>query len=484
MKRFLKSNRWILYTAFEVILLAVSVLCRADFGVVLAVSVWTAIMIKLVSKLYNNIELLGFFISFFVFLIGGQVAVTYLGYTDYGVIFPQSIENHTNFVLLISMMCIVLGYYFVRNFHKENHIYRLADVKQKQMSMHYISLRQVSKCVFYIALTCSALMLLEKILFFRNSGDYYATYSEYKSSMPYIIKTIDNFMSLSFYIFLGTRPRKKEAMLPMCLYLIYLAGSLFTGRRIFIVTGLMMIAIYMIINDHETDDKWITKRLLRTAYILVPVFVIFLTVYGELRINESDHDFNIFNLFGKFIGSQGFTVNVIKYGKEDAAELGTDKFYSFYNTLRFLRTSPFTRWFMPDYNFTYGEYTIENAMNGNSFANSITYLNSPYTFLKGGGYGSCYIAELFHDFGYIGVILGNLFIGVLFGEMSRFRNHGVLTMALSLLFLDSMLKVPRYNFDYPVAELSIVFNWIYMFIVFAVARYLEPARRISVKIKI
>ena len=484
MKRFLKSNKWILYTVFEVILLIVSVFYRADFGVILAISVWAAIMVKLASKLYNNIEILAFFISFFVFLIGGQVAITYLGYTDYGVIFPQSIENHTNFVLLISMICIMLGYYFVKNLHKENYIYRLIDVKQKQISRSYNSLRQVSKCVFYIALACSTLMLLEKILFFRTSGDYYATYSEYKSSMPYIIKTIDNFMPLSLYIFLGTRPRKKEAMFPICVYLIYLAGSLLTGRRIFIVTGLMMIAIYMIINDHETDDKWITKRLLMGVYVLVPLFVVFLTVYGELRVNKSNHDFNIFNLFSKFIGSQGFTINVIKYGKEDAVELGTDKFYSFYNTLRFLRTSPLTRWFMSDYNFTYGEYTIENAVNGNSFANSITYLNSPYTFLKGGGYGSCYIAELFHDFGYMGVIFGNLFIGVLFGEMSRFRNHGVFTMALSFLFLDSMLKVPRYNFDYPIAELSIVFNWIYMFMVFIIARYLKTSKRISVKIRI
>lgn len=464
------------FTGFSIclgILLLWSVFVTADIGVVLLITLWLIIVAKLSENLYGNIEILGFLIGFFVFLIGGQVAITYLDYDGYDRTFPQWIENHTNFILILSMLSLILGYAIAKSIHKGSVIYTVINVKVSQSSDYYQQVRKISRIAFFVSMGCAMLMLLEKILFFRVSGDYYATYSEYKSHLPYIIKTFDNFMPYSFYVFLGTRPRKKEAILPILMYLVYLAGSLFTGRRIFIVVGLMAVLTYFIINDHETDEKWITKRLIRIACIVAPVFIIFLTVYGEIRINESKHDYNILHLFGKFIGSQGFTVNVLKYERLNGSSLGTGKFYSFYNTMRFLRTSPLTRWFMPSYNFTYGEYSVQNALNGNSFANTVTYLNSPLTFLKGGGYGSSYIAELFRDFGYLGIILGNILYGFAFGTLSRVRRKGILFFALSFIFLECMFKVPRYNFDYFVAEFSIVFNWVYLFGIFFVAKYLH-----------
>ncbi len=59
----------------------------------------------------------------------------------------------------------------------------------------------------------------------------------------------------------------------------------------------------------------------------------------------------------------------------------------------------------------YNGNSIENALYGHSLAHRLSYLEYGDYYLQGHGVGSCYIAELYHDFGVIGVMAGNYIYG-------------------------------------------------------------------------
>lgn len=463
MKSFRINNKRIwLAAALQIAIILLSVFLYADMRFCAVLSIWMYMLVYLSTDIYSNIEIIGFLLCFFVFIIGGQVALYFLGYDQYDVVFSNQIENHTNFVILLSLVFVFFGYVIGR----QNKV----RIKKRNSSKHsllttadersIIYTRKVSKWFFYFASVCWFIVLLEKISYYRTYG-YYSLFADYSSHLPYFVLTVDNFATIPFYVFCATKPSKKEARIPIIIYAIYMIMSLMTGRRIFVAVGFMILCAIFIINNHDTEETWINKRFLIIVLIALPFALSLLQIYGVSRFGTAYTKKNILQIIRDFIGGQGFTVNVIKYEQLFYDKLGHHKYYSFYNTIRFLRTSPLTRWFMPEYHFEYGTYTAKNAINGNSFANSVTYLGSPKTFLRGGGYGSCYVAELFHDFGYAGVIIGNTVLGLFLSYISKFKNRGIFFAAFSLLMLECLYKTPRYNFDYVMSEITILTNWIY-----------------------
>ena len=57
--------------------------------------------------------------------------------------------------------------------------------------------------------------------------------------------------------------------------------------------------------------------------------------------------------------------------------------------------------------------------------------------------GSCYIAEVFHDFGYIGIAIVNCIYGWLFANFNYIKYRGPIFMGISLLMMQSLLMAPR-----------------------------------------
>ena len=102
------------------------------------------------------------------------------------------------------------------------------------------------------------------------------------------------------------------------------------------------------------------------------------------------------------------------------------------------------------------------ALHGTNLADYVSYKAMPYTYLRGGGWGSCYIAELYADFGYIGVLLGSILYGVLLdGILKGIRlNKSIWSTALGLLIVSSLFKAPRASFDDFLANFLYFYNWI------------------------
>ena len=104
-----------------------------------------------------------------------------------------------------------------------------------------------------------------------------------------------------------------------------------------------------------------------------------------------------------------------------------------------------------------------------------------YTYLKGGGWGSCYIAELYADFGYIGVFLGNILYGVLINGVLKgiSKKNSIWLTACGFLVIDSLFKAPRGTFDDFLRNFEYIYNLGIPIIVYIIVN-MKPSKRLIV----
>ena len=91
--------------------------------------------------------------------------------------------------------------------------------------------------------------------------------------------------------------------------------------------------------------------------------------------------------------------------------------------------------------------TQEYALYGNNFGASMTYLLAPRSYLSGGGFGTAYLAEAFHNLSYWGVIVISYIYGMILGKstLSLRKNYGIhpFRTAFLLLMIQAVLYAPR-----------------------------------------
>ncbi len=68
-------------------------------------------------------------------------------------------------------------------------------------------------------------------------------------------------------------------------------------------------------------------------------------------------------------------------------------------------------------------------------------------YLQGHGVGSCYIAELYHDFGMIGVMIGSFFYGYILKKINNIQFENYLGDGILIAMIYYVILAPRGNFD-------------------------------------
>lgn len=244
---------------------------------------------------------------------------------------------------------------------------------------------------------------------------------------------------------------KKECKLPISLYLLYAVLSLLTGRRSNFMIGILFILLYFIFRHYRNKEEcWIKKKHIVFIFITIPILAVFLQARSFLRegfaVDQSWKE-----LFFGFFQQQGFSSSIIRLEKFYENDLRQNAFYSFFGIVKTFRTNSIIKLiFNPQYNFSYLHNSVEFAKNGNSLSNALSY-KVLWSYLSGTGVGTCYIAELYHDFGYIGVAIGNFIYGYIMSVINKVWNkskrHTVWGIAIGFSMVESFIKAPRWNFD-------------------------------------
>lgn len=350
-----------------------------------------------------------FLICFFTFVLGDWFVNFMMG-QPWGGGFDRFIKKHTILCVYLSIFSIFVGA-MIGNIRSEKNQKSL-DLKMYQQEN--AKFEGTIRILLYITMIFSAIEIVDRVIFVMQNS-YIGLYNGERTSMPYMVQKLSSCSSFLFFSYLAILPEKKKAKKPIFLYLALHIFSILGGVRGDGVKAAIMVLAYCFFRNTTDDEKWIKKKHIIAICIIAPVGIVLLSLYNFWRSGLTAQYYGFWNEFINFFTTQGGSIEIIAYEKQLHNLLPkTNVSYTF---------GPIINWYKYGFigsiisMFTGQEFVeiagskINMALYGNNLGAAITYLVMPGNYLAGVGMGTQYIAELYSDFGYTGVIIFNLLLG-------------------------------------------------------------------------
>lgn len=439
---------------------------------------WFLLVIIALNDWKNNIAFVCFLCSFFVFLLGREACYYYLSLEiPYRFLFSEN--TFAYIAVLLALTGVGIGNY-IDIFPKNAALHR-----KKTRFLHDVSsgnAGKITKYAFFICYIFSMIDISYQIILVRRVG-YVSSYTAEAASVgaPGIVVYMGALTTIMFFLFLGTYPEKRIAMMPMALYELYGILMLLTGKRYPFVAISMMILIYMVIRN-KTEEGWINKKMMYLIILSIPFLLVFLAVYDAVRVGGTFNFSGIGNTIVAFFRDQGGSINVLKRVKYHEEELRDMSFCSLHNCRSVLFENLLMRKLTGVQVFTGN--SVENAMYGHSLSHRLSYYAYGSAYLSGRGVGSCYIAELYHDFGYIGIFAGSVFYGFILHSVNYMTFHSYIRDGVLLAVVYYLLLAPRGDFDGFVGDICSIYSLLGIAVIFIVISLLNRRKSDSSEQKI
>ena len=463
-----KTFIFVMLSMLNVVLIAMTLILPDYTYILLCMLVWLDLIVYCGFQIQKRVFMFMFLLAFFIFLMGREILDTF-GLHEVVTSFPKEVDIHAERLLIISLLSVFLGYVI------SDHIVlkgsKSRDINYESDMMHIY--RKVSLHLFYGSMIFSAVRLVYSGFYILQYG-YFATYTSESFGLPWAIEKLSDLTPIAFYLFLSTMPEKKQTDKHSRVYGIYLIMTLMSGKRFSFVAGfLILLAYYLKRNEINSGGvRWLKRRTIIITILVIPFLFVFLYIFGSIRFLNEVGDFSFKDAQTDFLYGQGVSIHVIKFTYMH--EFNPDKIYSLSSTITFLQKNIISRVIGIK---SYSGNTVNNALYGNSLGHALSYYIYGSRYLTGRGTGSCYIAEAFHDGGYVGVILWNLIYGVVLNRFFNFKKMGVFGCTISLLLLKSLLLAPRGSADGFVADIVDVTTWTAFLFVFFISRHIMSRRR-------
>lgn len=306
------------------------------------------------------------------------------------------------------------------------------------------NLQAVSMAVFYVTM-CFFLIQEGEKLFYMHGRNYVEYYTGFHSQMPGIFYTIASFMRYSLCIFLATLPSKKRAFVPLALFELSAIPELIIGVRNPIMLNSIFIFLYYFIRDILGDKKkWIGKFEKIVLVIAIPCSLCFMTVYAYIRSGAAIVKTSFLRLLMEFFYGQGVTFNVlgIAYGHRMNLPERAWRNYTFGGMIDYIVHGRIGQLLFGTEALPEGN-NWSNGRLSNNLSHNLSYLVRKDSYLNGQGWGSSYMLENYIDFGYIGLILFNLVLGILLVYMLKRFGRNTLLDTIVLLSMTTIFFIPR-----------------------------------------
>lgn len=438
---FIKNN---VISAFLQMMLGIALLFivqNVQVAFVLVFIEFFFLIIRYIAKGFYNNTIYIFFLAFlFTFLMGGFLLN--IGSEAYFTLFSAETYRHIAYCLFISMFFSSIIYDYVYSHKREEE-----SISIEQDNSRAQSIKKSALLVFYVFSIFTIAVNAEKALFVRSSS-YLAYYTDYATRLPSIFTNLSAISEFAFFVFMATMPRKKECTVPVIWFILIGATSLGFGQRNGFVINLVFVIIYYTIRHKMGGEKWISKRMVIISIIAIPLFISALYSFNYLRSNRDISVSGIGKQAVAFFDEQSSSARVIGYGyeyKDAIKENGVN--YSLSQLSNVITQNSIVRRILGLK--TYSGHTVENALYGTQFSKAVTYKVMPYNYLAGIGMGTSYIAEAYHDFGYVGLCLVNMLYGLLIALFQRKKftiasnmSHPYLT-AVMFMGMTNILYAPR-----------------------------------------
>lgn len=469
----LKNKRYIFgfLLSLEFIFILLSITNQNENYYVLSIlNIWLIGVFYGLLDVNKRIFYLGFLLAFFNFLIGRSFLILIGLYKeDYSYKIEDSLNGQK--LVLFSILAFVIGYFIL-----ENIFFKKKDTALKKYPSIEI-VKKISLYLFYLTFIFLLLEVFATIAYVLKNG-YASIYINTSSKMNIYFKKIGDICPFMFYIFLSTMPTKKEVKKPLWMFVIYLFSTLGIGARFDFVIGVMVLFIYFFLRNEIGFIKeiWIRKNAYLKLFFLGIIFMMFFSIYNNFRFGFTTSNKNPLKLATKFIYDQGVSVNIPKRIFKYEESIPKDRIYSFDSIISLYKRNIEGRFFGKEY---FNGPSAEKALNGNSLADLLSYIMYPDAYLRGNGGGSCYIAEVYHDFSWLGLIIVNLIYAWILLYIRECFNKKYVNFTVAMFLFMALLKTPRARADIFILKLIDPMLWISIFTIMFLSAIFK--KRLNIK---
>ena len=457
-------DRYTLFGFFlNVLILSWSLICRASFLLAFAIVIWVDMMLFAYRRIENRSPLFAFGIAYFTFLMGREFLEHYFGYKlEY---FNSESNRHLYICMIVSLLSLFISYIII----SKKTTTEKPEMKIDDIDLYAKCVRQTAGIIFYCIwpLSIGYEIIVGRFVSSHGYTDYYSDYQVSLSNnvVLSLLSKADIILPLAFAIIMASLPKKREFKWPLILYLIYLLLSLTSGRRGTFILGILQVFVFIVYMQGVFPfDGWFKRRFVLYLATIVPVFAIVGSIINIARFGGSTENFGLFEAFIAFFYDQGVTGNVVKRAFEYSYRI-PDATY----TLEFLHSGIIARILGIK---VYNGNTIENALYGNSMAHALGYIIMGKQYLLGRGTGSSYIIELYHDYGYLGVALGNIVYAWLFAKLYKNFDNNICIRSMIFAIFPRLLWAPRGSFTGFITLLTSSSTIVTFIIIFGISRIL------------
>ena len=282
-----------------------------------------------------------------------------------------------------------------------------------------------------------------------------------------VIDLFDKFYLLGFYGFLATFPTGKKLKIPMTIFIIYSFLNLMTGARGGAVINILFIIWYLSKRNDVLQIKRHYLSMKKCFLLAVAAFIAFplLYDYGITRVGGTVADIGALDKILIFIQGQGGSGKLTALGLEYSENIYTyiSSIMIVFAPIRsFLINNSIARIFTGG---SLGQ-SVETLYKTGGFADVLTYVTNPSSYLNGSGIGTSYVAELTVAFGYVGVIAFSIFLGFILYYIDHLKFDNWITNVIFLNLFVSITYIPRHSTMgfIPESASAVVFILIIMFI--------------------
>lgn len=394
---------------------------------------------------YERLVCLIFVGSVFVFLLSGLLAnamegIELVRYFSDKECFDSIILIYLSLFVVFLCCRVTLSSKRIKHFNYANY---LPEVDSSTVVRRALL---VCKMVFYLGAVCEIIMLVVRIVLVQNVG-YVGSYLEISSvqnGVPGIIVKFSDFYICSFIIMLALLPEIKEIKKEILIYMLISFMSLFTGARNgFFVPLVFLIWFFSYRKSSGLSAISLPFKLSFTKLVVIGYIAsVLIGIIGLLRMNLplSATVFNPIRTIADNIGGSNYAI-MRTFSIEDRIPDDMRVGFLFGPFKNLFNNNIISQVLFNTKIDPYG--TVAYAMNGNNFGSYLTYVYDPAVYSSGGGFGSCYIAEAYVAWKYLGVILISVFYSIFMGFTCRIRKGNWIKRAILFYMLYWFFYTPR-----------------------------------------
>ena len=345
--------------------------------------------------------------------------------------------------IVLSLLCINIGVVVSEYIQSKNKKTEKQEKQEKNIGTY-------RKIMGIILIICMSVLFVQEIdkYFVMQGYTYEDYYIVYKTRLPYILTIIAGLTKYALCIYLALKPSKKMSIFTLIIYVASAIPMTLIGSRKGIILNILFFVVYFLLRDSleiDYSQKWIRKKEKILVVIMIPLIIGGAGIIDMLRGDKSvDDNFSVVDLASDFFYGQGTTYKTILQSIVHQDELiqKDSQFYTLAPITDYIFYGTIGQKLFGTNDLGYGN-NINKVYYGANLSHDISYEVYVDKYFEGNGRGSSYIAELYLDFGYIGVAFFSIFIGCFLSFSYEIAKKHWLFFAFLLLSFLTIYFMPR-----------------------------------------